>query len=79
MFTQSDMEDIMTILSEFLLIPECTVAIAHCLPHVVLELLVLEEQRGRGSTVTVEDRNLHHKKMCVALGKLVNFHPDAIR
>jgi hypothetical protein len=73
------MEDIMNTLSEFLLTPNYTVAIARCVPHVVLELLVLGEHRGRDSTLKVEDRNLHHKKICVALGKLVNFHPDAIR
>lgn len=69
----------MTTLSEFLLTPNYTVAIARCVPHVVLELLVLGERRGRDSTLKVEDRNLHHKKICLALGKLVNFHPDAIR
>jgi len=73
------MEDIMTTLSEFLLAPNYTVAIARCVPHVVLELLVLGERRGRDSMLKVEDRYLHHKKICVALGKLVNFHPDAIR
>lgn len=69
----------MTTLSEILLTPNYTVAIAHCVPHVVLELLVLGERRRRDSMLKVEDRNLHDKKMCVALGKLVNFHPDAIR
>lgn len=69
----------MTTLFEFLLTPSYTVAIARCVPHVVLELLVLGERRGRDSTLKVEDRNLHHKKICLALGKLVNFHPDAIR
>jgi hypothetical protein len=73
------MEDIMTTLSEFLLTPDYTVAIAHCVPHVVLELLVLGEHRGRDITLKLEDKNLHHKKLCVALGKLVNFHPDATR
>ena len=69
----------MTNLSEFLLTPNYTVAIARCVPHVLLELLVLGERRGRDSMLKVEDRNLHHKKICVALGKLVNLHPDAIR
>jgi hypothetical protein len=45
----------------------------------VLELLLLAEDRGRDGTVTSEDRSHHHKQMCVALGKLVNFHPDAVR
>jgi hypothetical protein len=69
----------MTALSEFLLAPDCTAYIAHCVPHLVLEILLLAEDRGRDGTLTSEDRSRHHKQMCVALGKLVNLHPDAVR
>jgi hypothetical protein len=69
----------MTALSEFLLAPNCTVAVAHCVPHLVLELLLLTEDKGRDGTLTSEDRSRYHKQTCVALGKLVNLHPDAIR
>jgi hypothetical protein len=69
----------MAALSEFLFAPDCTVAVARCVPHLVLELLLLAGDRGRERTLTLEDRRRHHKHMCVALGKLVNFHPDAIR
>jgi hypothetical protein len=78
-FTESDMEAVMTALSECLLTPDCTTAVAHFLPHLLLELLLLGEDRGRDNMLTCEDRSHHHKQMCVALGKLVNFHPDAIR
>jgi hypothetical protein len=67
------MEDIMTTLSEFLLTPNYTVAIAHCVPHVVLELLVLGERRGRDSMLKVEDRNLHHKKIHYTQSKVPSF------
>jgi hypothetical protein len=69
----------MTALSECLLTPDCNIAVAHFLPHLVLELLLLGEDRGRDSMLTSEDRSHYHKQMCVALGKLVNFHPNAIR
>jgi hypothetical protein len=75
----SDKEAIMAALSEFLLTPDCTVAVARCVPHLVLELLLLAGDRGRNRTLTSEDRSRHHTQMCVALGKLVNFHPDAVR
>jgi hypothetical protein len=69
----------MTALSECLLTPDCTLDVAHFVPHLVLELLLLGEDRGRDGMLTSEARNHHHKQMCVSLGKMVNFHPDAIR
>jgi hypothetical protein len=69
----------MSALSEFLLAPDCTAAVSQCVPHLVLELLLIAQDRGRDGILTSEDRSRHHKRMCVALGKLVNFHPDAIR
>jgi hypothetical protein len=68
-FTESDKEAIMTGLSEFLLAPDCTVAVARCMPQLVLELLLL-----------AQDGPAHrHRQMCVALGKLVHLHPDGVR
>jgi hypothetical protein len=64
----------MTALSEFLLAPDCTVAVARRVPHLVLELLLLAQERPREG-----DTSRRHKQMCVALGKLVNLHPDAVR
>lgn len=78
-FAECDMEAVMTALSESLLTPDCTLAVARFLPHLVLELLLLGEDRRRNSMLTSEDQSNHHKQMCVALGQLVSFHPDAIR
>ncbi|KAJ9587623.1 hypothetical protein L9F63_018944, partial [Diploptera punctata] len=66
-------------LAEFLLNLNYTIFTAQCFPHIVLELLLIAEEHGDRHELTIEDKNNHHHLMCIALGKLVNIHPDAVR
>ncbi|PSN42590.1 Midasin, partial [Blattella germanica] len=70
--SKSEAEAVKSSLSELLLKPDSTVLISQCFPQLILELLLLQEEVG-------SDKDKHHELMCVALGKLVNFHPEAFR
>ncbi|GLH08476.1 Dynein heavy chain, cytoplasmic [Gryllus bimaculatus] len=70
-FSGSNRKFLLRDLSDLLWQREFTENVALCFPNILLELLIRAEQRNKGE--------VFHRYMCIALGKLVRVHPDAVR
>ena len=76
--TPLDADTLKISLSEFLLNPKHTILVAQCFSHTLLEILLVAEEYGEKIELD-ESKGYHHQALCIALGKLVNIHPDAVR
>ncbi|XP_022106859.1 midasin-like [Acanthaster planci] len=75
-WTPSDRQHLLSTLSKYLLHPQCTIPVAEAFRPVLLDLL-----ERAGHTVTTGGRFClqEHERLCVALGKILERHPDAFR
>ncbi|XP_046836565.1 midasin isoform X1 [Vespa crabro] len=73
----TDYENVLNILSDYLLNPNCTKDVADCFPQLLPALVTIAIPMGSVHSYS-SYRDLVHKRNCIVLSKLINTNPDLL-
>lgn len=73
----ADYENVLNILSDYLLNPNCTNDVADCFPQLLPALVSIAIPMGCAH-IYRPYRDLIHKRNCIVLSKLININPDLL-